>query len=73
MRSAWVRTRVSNSRRTPWATPAASFINRAASSKNRLLVWVIGVSRLIWTVEPDNGDGFAAPQERQQRAVTIHI
>src|SRR5258708_29543662 len=33
---------VSNSRRTPWATPAASFISRAASSKNRLLVCVIG-------------------------------
>ena len=44
IRSAWVRNRVSNSRRTPWATPAASFISRATSSKNRLLVWVIGVS-----------------------------
>src|SRR5262249_41322990 len=36
---------VSNSRRTPWATPAASFIRRATSSKNRLVVWVITASR----------------------------
>jgi hypothetical protein len=26
---------------TPWAAPAASFIRRPISSKNRLLVWVI--------------------------------
>src|SRR5262249_1197304 len=41
MRSAWLRNMVSNSRRTPEATPAASFISRAISSKKRLLVWVI--------------------------------
>src|SRR5882757_6295925 len=41
---------VSNSRRTPWATPAASFISRAASSKNRLLVCVIGVSGPIGAI-----------------------
>src|SRR2546421_10844242 len=45
MRSAWVRITVSNSRRTPVATPAASFINRATSSKKRLLVWVMGSLR----------------------------
>ena len=38
MRSAWLRNSVSNSRRTPCAMPAASFINRAASSKNRFVV-----------------------------------
>src|SRR4029453_14740068 len=32
---------VSNSRRMPEATPAASFISRAISSKKRLGVWVI--------------------------------
>jgi hypothetical protein len=36
-----LRTTVSTSRRTPWATPAASFISRAISSKNLLLVWVM--------------------------------
>src|SRR4029079_3279572 len=41
MRSAWLRNKVSNSRRTPCATPAASFIRRAISSKKRLLVWVM--------------------------------
>src|SRR5262245_25351572 len=41
IRSAWLRNMVSNSRRTPEATPAASFISRAISSKKRLLVWVI--------------------------------
>src|SRR5258708_11433649 len=40
-RSAWLRNSVSTSRRTPCATPAASFISRAISSKNRLLVWVM--------------------------------
>src|SRR6185295_14561812 len=34
----------SNSRRTPCATPAASFIRRATSSKKRLVVWVMGTS-----------------------------
>src|SRR5262249_56094073 len=37
----WLGNMVSNSRRTPEATPAASFISRAISSKKRLLVWVI--------------------------------
>ena len=32
---------MSNSRRTPDATPAASFISRATSSKNRFVVCVI--------------------------------
>src|SRR5262245_61459856 len=41
MRSAWLRNMVPSSRRTPEATPAASFISRAISSKKRLLVWVI--------------------------------
>jgi hypothetical protein len=41
MRSAWLRMTVSTSRLTPWAAPAASFIKRPISSKNRLLVWVI--------------------------------
>jgi len=41
MRSACVRIMVSNSRRTPVATPAASFISRAASSKKRFVVWAI--------------------------------
>src|SRR5262249_43388406 len=41
MRSAWLRMTVSNSRLTPWAAPAASFIRRPISSKNRLVVWVI--------------------------------
>src|SRR5262245_25670307 len=40
-RSAWVLNMVSNSRLTPCATPAASFIRRATSSKKRLLVWVM--------------------------------
>ena len=35
-RSAWARNRVSTSRRIPCAAPAASFINRAISSKKRL-------------------------------------
>src|SRR3954449_5087690 len=39
--SAWVRITVSNSRLTPCAAPAASFIRRPISSKNRLLVWVM--------------------------------
>src|SRR5882762_5088131 len=42
MRSACVRIMVSNSRRTPPATPAASFISLPTSSKKRLVVWVIG-------------------------------
>src|SRR5690349_19770340 len=41
MRSAWLRMTVSTSRLTPWAAPAASFIRRPISSKNRLVVWVI--------------------------------
>src|SRR5262245_43693564 len=40
-RSAWLRNIVSNSRRTPDATPAASFMSLAISSKKRLVVWVI--------------------------------
>src|SRR5207342_372998 len=55
---------VSNSRRTPWATPAASFIRRAASSKNRLLVWVIGASALLSTRQPNNG--HRPPQSQEQ-------
>src|ERR1700744_2780758 len=39
--SAWLRTTASTSRLTPCAAPAASFIRRPISSKNRLLVWVI--------------------------------
>src|SRR4051812_9264003 len=39
--SAWLRTTVSTSRLTPCAAPAASFIRRPISSKNRLLVWVM--------------------------------
>src|SRR6202022_2702649 len=39
--SAWLRTTVSTSRLTPCAAPAASFISRPISSKNRLVVWVI--------------------------------
>src|ERR1700690_2204441 len=41
---------VSTSRLTPWAAPAASFIRRPISSKNRLLVWVIWKisGRLRW-------------------------
>src|SRR3954454_19137296 len=31
----------STSRFMPWAAPAASFIRRPSSSKNRLLVWVM--------------------------------
>src|SRR5213078_2843424 len=47
--SAWLRTTVSTSRLTPWAAPAASFIRRPISSKNRLLVWVISKhSPLSW-------------------------
>src|SRR5882672_9425140 len=46
--SAWLRTTVSTSRLTPWAAPAASFIRRPISSKNRLLVWVIsGISERL--------------------------
>src|SRR2546429_8291651 len=46
--SAWLRTTVSISRLTPWAAPAASFIRRPISSKNRLLVWVISkISRSV--------------------------
>ena len=57
-RSAWVLTRVSNSRRTPWATPAASFISRATSSKKRLVVWVmtcLGRWQPLW------GTGWGSP------------
>ena len=39
-----VRNSVSNSRRTPCATPAASFINRATSSKNRFVVCTMTAS-----------------------------
>src|SRR4051794_30893554 len=60
---------VSNSRRTPWATPAASFINRAASAKNRLLVWVIGVSSAS-SNSTNNGDQPRPPQE-QYRGICI--
>src|SRR5215204_1921259 len=59
---------VSNSRRTPWATPAASFINRAASSKNRLLVWVIGVSSASSNCT-NNGDEPPPPQEQDRGIV----
>src|SRR5258708_6990603 len=52
--SAWLRTTVSTSRLTPWAAPAASFIRRPISSKNRLLVWVMSTSPAAGC--PDNGD-----------------
>src|SRR5262249_38556882 len=45
-RSAWLRNSVSNSRRTPCATPAASFISRATSSKNRFVVCTMLASAL---------------------------
>src|SRR5262245_23801642 len=44
--SAWLRITVSNSRFMPCAAPAASFIRRPISSKNRLLVWVMAKLRL---------------------------
>src|SRR5882757_2598760 len=63
--SAWLRTTVSTSRLTPWAAPAASFIRRPISSKNRLLVWVIaGVAPVggKGLAPPDNGDPDGAVQ-----------
>src|SRR6476620_6343103 len=60
---------VSNSRRTPWATPAASFIRRAASSKNRLLVWVIGASALLSVRQSNNGHRPPQSQEQDQGIV----
>src|SRR5437868_2987039 len=62
--SAWLRTTVSTSRLTPWAAPAASFIRRPISSKNRLLVWVISEGLRSWSVHPDNGDPQRAVQGR---------
>ena len=44
-------TAVSTSRRTPSATPAASFINRPRSSKI-LLPWVIASFLLVWRLVP---------------------
>jgi hypothetical protein len=53
---------------TPWAAPAASFIKRPISSKNRLLVWVIlkrsGRCKLIVTDMT-----MAIPKERFKSAV----
>jgi hypothetical protein len=61
--SAWLRTTVSTSRLTPWAAPAASFIRRPISSKNRLLVWVIAKisgaapqGKIKNKIKSDNGD-----------------
>src|SRR5713101_7296139 len=64
--SAWLRTTVSISRLTPWAAPAASFIRRPISSKNRLLVWVISISPVGCAVvgKSDNGDPERAVQGR---------
>src|SRR4029079_10131172 len=56
---------VSNSRRTPWATPAASFINLAISSKNRLLVWVISAR-----LPPSDAVTMAIPSVRRKSIVT---
>src|SRR5262245_32486120 len=65
-RSVWVFTRVSNSRRTPCATPAASFISRATSSKKRLLVWVMvgppGALSSMPTKMASAGGPFKAPR-----------
>src|SRR5258706_14240533 len=68
--SAWLRTTVSISRLTPWAAPAASFIRRPISSKNRLLVWVISkISPVGCAVvgKPDNGDPERTVQGRSCR------
>src|SRR5262245_946169 len=54
--SAWFLNIVSNSRLTPWATPAASFIRRATSSKKRLVVWVMGGLQADFATLPDGGD-----------------
>src|SRR6266849_4096078 len=64
--SAWLRTTVSISRLTPWAAPAASFIRRPISSKNRLLVWVISISPVGCAVvgKSNNGDPERAVQGR---------
>src|SRR5262249_22656697 len=61
-RSAWVRNRVSNSRRIPCAAPAASFIRRAISSRNRLLVCTIGLSPGLRFAYADNGSASGRPQ-----------
>src|SRR4051812_32076943 len=60
--SAWLRTTASTSRLTPCAAPAASFIRRPISSKNRLLVWVIAKSPLRLR---ENGDPRRTVQERR--------
>src|SRR5581483_5283730 len=61
-RSAWVLNIVSNSRRTPWATPAASFISRAISSKIRLLVCIVVISARAESLSRKNGDPGLGPQ-----------
>src|SRR5579859_7664757 len=63
--SAWLRTIVSTSRLTPWAAPAASFIKRPISSKNRLLVWVIPHSPAdLHSPSKDNGDPLRSIQDQ---------
>src|SRR5580692_3884173 len=67
MRSAWLRNSVSTSRRTPCAAPAASFISRATSSKNRFVVWTMAASPGVPLDMPaDNGDGAARSQEARR-------
>src|SRR5262245_13018254 len=61
-RSNWFLNMVSNSRLTPCATPAASFIRRATSSKKRLVVWVMGASDAGRKPLHQNGDPPASAQ-----------
>src|SRR6516225_6474530 len=53
--SAWLRQSASTSRLTPWAAPAASFISRPISSKNRLVVCVMATSPAR-ELKQENGD-----------------
>ena len=69
MRSAWLRNIVSNSRRTPDATPAASFMSLAISSKKRLVVWVIAGLGFEFKSPHNNGHRLLRPQGRAERAL----
>src|SRR6266496_4802697 len=64
---------VSPSRLTPWAAPAASFIRRPISSKNRLVVWVISkYSPLSWPMAHrthDTPETMAIPAPRFKPAM----